>query len=1212
MGENRSAFALRGILLAALFVLLLGSQACFAYNPGDPEFRGIYVDAWHAGARNAAEIDQLIADAHYCRANTIVIEVRRRGDTIYPSIEPTCSGFSPSFDALADLIQKAHNTSPRLDVQAWFVMMPVESDPATTDPNHPYNKYPQYLTKTDTGETSIAGDFWWDPGHPGAEQYLCNLVMDVVNRYDVDGINFDYIRFGYYNAGYNDTSVARFNSFSSRYGGDFNTWRREQLTNLVRKIYANAIAVKPNLKVTADCVCGTPAPGNLAEFQSSSQAYTKYYQNWPGWMQEGILDMSITMAYFDCYGEYGHCYDPWTCFTRNYRYNRQSAVAPGLYSASCLTTQLDHTRTLACGATNGAAVYAYAGLDAAMKNAIRAVWTSNAPIPAMPWKSAPTKGHIKGSVTFGGATWIDGATVSITGPGTTRTMYADGTGFFAFIDLPAGDYNLTCTATGYGVITQSVHVNVGQVTTANCDYPVSTLIISNIQASETSNGATITWTTNAGSSSKVYYGLDKTCSSSTTENTTQVSDHSVTLSGLLPGTVYYFKVYSKNGTSGPMAMSEVCALVTVPSSPADIIIESRSGGKNYGWYSDVSATGDSGAKSSAAGCTAGIGSRYLSISASYAGREANYRPAIPQTGNYKVYVTWGTSSSGGSNIKHTVTYSGGSYTTSFNHAANSNTWQLIGTFPFVAGPASTYGVKQWADAIESGKRITADAVKFEWANTDSTPPTMPTNLAATNIQDDSIALGWTASTDNISVAGYRISRGLSSTVNVVDVSPTNSFVDTDVLANTRYWYAVSAYDGSGNRSATTSTMNLWSMCPKPTTANIACDKQSGVWHAAGPFTFSAIGGFGPGYVGYYRYAFDTSPSHTWTGSEATWIVGTKACPATTSALPYYLHIKGYNQANSPGEASDLGPYYVDSTPPEAPAVIDGKYTVTSNTIYASWHASDPESGIKQYEYAVGTSPLGTQTKGWTNAGADTSATISGLSLVPDTTYYVSVRATNNAGLLSSPASSTGFQVALSVANILDAKALDNGKAVSLAPQVVSAVFPTAFYLEDPDRFTAIRVQSESSLAPNDVVSVMGKMGVTADGERAILDPVFPPPTTTGNPIAPMIILSRAAGGGTQGKNPGITSGVGLNTSGLLVKVAGRVTSVVDDGYYLDDGSGLTDGIGNGIKIWTGTSGSAGVDTWLTVTGVVSFHRPVGDIYAQVLQAAAVMMPPTAP
>lgn len=1084
---------IRRLTLAIVAMIIVGVCACSAYNPGDPEFRAIYVDAWHPGCRNASEINTLISNAHYCNANTIVVEVRRRGDTIYPSGEPTASGFSPSFDSLADLVQKCHSTSPRLDVQAWFVVWPIESDPATSDPNHPYNRYPQYLTKTYDGATSISGDFWFDPGHPGAAQYTYNVIMDVVNRYDVDGINLDYIRYGYTTAGYNDVSVARFNARYGRTGkpssGDsvWSDWRREQLTNFVRKCYANAIAVKPNIKMTADCYDGTPSPSDLNDFILHSQAYNMRFQNWPAWMQEGILDMSIPMAYYDCADDYH--FDRWLCFTRNYAYNRQCAMAIGL---SCIGHQLDDTRNL-CGGTNGAAIYAYNGmqLSPSLYDEVRSKWTTPAPVPTMPWKSAPTKGHIKGNVTFAGSVWIDGATITLTGAANRGPVYADGTGFFAFIDLPHGNYTVTCVANGYGTITtNNIHVDVGQVVDVPCDYPISSLIISNVQAgSETATGATITWTTNAGASSKVYYGLDRTCSSSTTEDATQVTAHSVPLTGLLPATIYYYRVYSMN-PGAPAAMSPVYALVTMPPRSDDFIVESRSGGLNSGNFT-YSGPATSTAKSTASGLTFGIGSYYAGQTSPSKWGQWSYTPTV--SGSYKVYATWATNAYA-SDVPAptwTVNNAGTPVTISIAQTAGANVWNLLttgGDVQLNSGVAYTVSLATNPDGV-SNKRTYFDSVKFAWVATDSTSPSTPTDLAATTVQDDLINLGWTASTDNVAVAGYRISRGPSSAVTVIDSSPTNSYSDTDVLPNTRYYYAVSAYDTSGNKSGTSTQINLYSLTAKPSSATVTCDKQAGVWHTAGPFTFTAVGGFGAGKVAYYRYAWDTNPSHTWLGTESTWVSGTKSCTATSSASPYYLHIRGYNQASPavPGDPADLGPYYIDSTAPDTPTVTDdGVYSPSQTSVHACWSATDPESPIIGYQYAVGTTSGGTNLVNWTTT-TDTSATITIPSQSYGTMIYVSVKAENASLLWSGAGNSDGIKVAQAVASTAEAKSLIDGTLIYLSDRTVSAVFSDCFYVQDPesDKKSGIRAEGICPYAVGTIVNVGGYLSTTAAKERTI-------------------------------------------------------------------------------------------------------------------------------
>lgn len=80
---------------------------------------------------------------------------------------------------------------------------------------------------------------------------------------------------------------------------------------------------------------------------------------------------------------------------------------------------------------------------------------------------------------------------------------------------------------------------------------------------------------------------------------------------------------------------------------------------------------------------------------------------------------------------------------------------------------------------------------------DTTPPSVPTNLAATPISTTQINLAWTASTDDIAVSGYNVVR--DGTPIATTTSP--SFSNTGLTANTTYTYAVRAFDAAGNYSA---------------------------------------------------------------------------------------------------------------------------------------------------------------------------------------------------------------------------------------------------------------------------------------------------------------------------------------------------------------------------------------------------------------------------
>lgn len=83
---------------------------------------------------------------------------------------------------------------------------------------------------------------------------------------------------------------------------------------------------------------------------------------------------------------------------------------------------------------------------------------------------------------------------------------------------------------------------------------------------------------------------------------------------------------------------------------------------------------------------------------------------------------------------------------------------------------------------------------------DTTPPTVPTGATATANSPTQITVGWTASTDAVGVASYRVRRGGVDVTGATAVVGT-SFVDTTASPATAYSYTISAIDAAGNRSA---------------------------------------------------------------------------------------------------------------------------------------------------------------------------------------------------------------------------------------------------------------------------------------------------------------------------------------------------------------------------------------------------------------------------
>jgi len=119
--------------------------------------------------------------------------------------------------------------------------------------------------------------------------------------------------------------------------------------------------------------------------------------------------------------------------------------------------------------------------------------------------------------------------------------------------------------------------------------------------------------------------------------------------------------------------------------------------------------------------------------------------------------------------------------------------------------------------------------------------------------------------------------------------------------------------------------------------------------------------------------------------------------------------------------ADGGPYglyttsanftITDPTPPPAPSIVmdDGDTTDSTTDLHFTWApVTDPESGVERYEYCIGTSPGAYDTRYWVYAGTGNSFTAHGLNLSPGTTYYISVRAVNNAGQIGAATSSDGI------------------------------------------------------------------------------------------------------------------------------------------------------------------------------------------------------------
>ena len=101
----------------------------------------------------------------------------------------------------------------------------------------------------------------------------------------------------------------------------------------------------------------------------------------------------------------------------------------------------------------------------------------------------------------------------------------------------------------------------------------------------------------------------------------------------------------------------------------------------------------------------------------------------------------------------------------------------------------------------------------------------------------------------------------------------------------------------------------------------------------------------------------------------------------------------------------------DYTAPTTPVVTDdGTCTNSMTTLHARWSASDPDSGIAEYQYGIGTFPGDVDVINWTSVGTATQVSRTGLNLTNGIAYYFTVKARNGVGRWSGVGNSDGITV----------------------------------------------------------------------------------------------------------------------------------------------------------------------------------------------------------
>ena len=267
--------------------------------------------------RQKEELCKILDQLQACHINTVVLQTRLRGSVIYPSkIEPwdvILTGQydrDPGYDPLAFAIEETHRRG--MELHAWLVTVPAFKIEVARKMGKRslLRTHPELLRKH--GE-----QYYLDPGLPGSAEYLVSLCREIVSRYDVDGIHFDYIRYPEQAETFSDGASYR------KYGKwkDKRTWRLDNITRIVRMSYEAIKELKPWVRVSCSPV---GKYNDMSRYSARGwSAYGAVYQDAQGWLSEGIMDMLLPMMYFQ-----GDHFYPFAADWQEHTNGR--TVAPGL------------------------------------------------------------------------------------------------------------------------------------------------------------------------------------------------------------------------------------------------------------------------------------------------------------------------------------------------------------------------------------------------------------------------------------------------------------------------------------------------------------------------------------------------------------------------------------------------------------------------------------------------------------------------------------------------------------------------------------------------------------------------------------------------------------------------------------------------------------------------------------------------------------------
>ncbi len=312
-------------LVLSLFVLAGFDTACGQSQvssvqnlttppPVRREFRGVWIASvgnidWpsRAGLSTQEQKDELLGmldRAAALRLNAVILQVRPAADALYASPYEPWSEYltgrmgeapSPFYDPLEFAVTEAHRRG--LELHAWFNPYRARHPSARSavSANHISRTHPELVKR-------YGSMLWMDPGEPSIREQTINVVLDVVRRYDIDGVHIDDYFYPYKEKDSRGTVIEfpdgpswrKYQRADGRLNRD--DWRRANVDSLIHQAYVQIKAAKPWVKFGISPF-GVWRPGNppgIGGFDS----YAELYGDSRKWVLNGWGDYFTPQLYW--------------------------------------------------------------------------------------------------------------------------------------------------------------------------------------------------------------------------------------------------------------------------------------------------------------------------------------------------------------------------------------------------------------------------------------------------------------------------------------------------------------------------------------------------------------------------------------------------------------------------------------------------------------------------------------------------------------------------------------------------------------------------------------------------------------------------------------------------------------------------------------------------------------------------------------------------